>query len=95
MLADVIDLTVGYKLVATSWALTAGMATVPGASSAAATPRSLLQSGRKVKQTTKQQHPDPGAVFAFAVLQGVGRLRQRRAHKSGLNSGGTRFRLSE
>ena len=64
------------------------MATVPGASSAAATPGSLLKPGLKAKQATKQQHPDPGAVFAFAVLQGVGRLRQRRDHKSGLNSGG-------
>ena len=47
-------------MTATTWALVTGMTPVPGASSAAATLRSLLQPGRKAKQTTKQQHPTPG-----------------------------------
>ena len=58
-------------LTATSWALTAGMATVPGASSAAATLRSLLQPGRKVKQATKQHsHPDSGLSLPLQSCKG-------------------------
>ena len=47
------------------------MAPVPGASSTAATLRSLLQPGRKVKQTTKQHsHPDSGLSLPLQSCKG-------------------------
>ena len=75
MLADVLDLTV----VAADCDLLD-----PGREYGASPPalRPLRQPagpssspGLKAKQTAKQQHPDPGAVVAFAVLLEAGRIR--------------------